>query len=679
VASAFHDIGKADYRFQGYLLGNENRVFHPLLGLPLVNRIAESFEQNLRSLIVFAVASHHTPLHQDLYSEVGDEQTLQVIDKDHLRSIVLTLANRIGIELNEIDSCLDDSCRHVFLEAKHNFDYNSHDEAITLREQFIKIQGILNYADWFASGSKDISSIHFSKDFIKKPYQYQQIASITKGNVFITLPTGSGKTETALCWISANLDEAFRVFYTLPTVTTINAMYQRLSDKSRYGLSDEVVSEYFNNVDLYLQLEGANPKRSNLHLYRNFFYPMNVTTPDQLILALMNHRKYTLKSFLMQKSLVVFDEIHAYDAETFGLIKSLIRHFHDYYESKFCIMSATFPNVLKAELSFLNSRELVSREILESEYRSRRRTRVEFTNSTVIQNLDKIWNQYLAGYKILIVMNTVGRAQNVFRALYDILEQNNFALNDLMLIHSRFTFFDKRNLERRIFEYPRILVATQVIEVSLDIDYDVMFTEACYLDSLVQRAGRINRKGKLGNEGQGIVVVCVPEGWNNRTSSLPYDYEMLSDSIAIIEEEANNITSELDYVTLTNLFYDQSWQSSQEAEERFEEIWNRVHYVYRANLSEEGMMDLLRTRSGILTVNSYSRTHWEQIYELDERLCATENIEERSNIYAQIRMLSINVPVIKSVRFTPRQGHGDFEYMIVEADYDRNLGLLTDL
>ena len=141
-------------------------------------------------------------------------------------------------------------------------------------------------------------------------------------------------------------------------------MYQRLSDKSKYGLSEDVVSEYFSNIDLYLQLEGANPKQSNIHLHRNFFYPMNVTTPDQLLLALMNHRKYTLKSFLMRRSLVVFDEIHAYDAETFGLIKSLIRHFHDHYESRFCIMSATFPNVLKNELSFLNANGVLTPEML---------------------------------------------------------------------------------------------------------------------------------------------------------------------------------------------------------------------------------------------------------------------------------------------------------------------------
>ena len=215
--------------------------------------------------------------------------------------------------------------------------------------------------------------------------------------------------------------------------------------------------------------------------------------------------------------------------------------------------------------------------------------------------------------------------------------------------------------------------------MSLDIDYDIMFTEACYLDSLVQRAGRINRYGKLGNQGQGLIVVCDPEGWNTESSSLPYDYNMIRDSIKLIEEEADHITSEFDYIRLTNVFYDQSWQRSEEAEERFEEIWNRVRYVYRANLSEEVMMELLRTRSGILTVGAYSRSHWNQVYQLDSLLYSTSNVDERSKIYRQIRMLLINVPVTKSNRFTPRQGHGDMEFLVVEADYDDQLGLLTDV
>jgi CRISPR-associated endonuclease/helicase Cas3 len=191
-------------------------------------------------------------------------------------------------------------------------------------------------------------------------------------------------------------------------------------------------------------------------------------------------------------------------------------------------MSATFPDALKNELSFLAVKELVTKGILESEFKKRNRTHIEFSNSYVSQNLDDIINSYLEGKKILIVMNTVRRAQDVFRRLRTLMEENNYPPNDLMLIHSRFTFRDRRNLEKRIFDYPRIVVATQVIEVSLDIDYDILFTEACYLDSLVQRAGRINRYGNLGNNGEGLVNVFLPE------NTLPYESSMLQNSVKLV-------------------------------------------------------------------------------------------------------------------------------------------------
>jgi CRISPR-associated endonuclease/helicase Cas3 len=315
--------------------------------------------------------------------------------------------------------------------------------------------------------------------------------------------SGDQKTLSRLVLISP-ADQ--RVFYTLPTITTISAMYQRLTDKAKgYGLDVDTVAEYFSGIDLYLDLEGTGPKRANLNLYRTFFYPVNVTTPDQLILAIMNHRRYTLKSLMMRRSLVVFDEIHAYDSETFGLIKSLIKHCHKHYDAKFCIMSATFPNRLKKELRFLKAKELLSRGMVYAEYKRRRRTGVQFNNRYIRQDLELLYDYYAKRSKVLLVTNTVSRAQNLFTRLQELMIDKGSPLSDLMLIHSRYTFADRREHEKRLLQpehslrKPSILVATQIIEVSLDIDYDVMFTEACYPDSLVQRAGRINRRGNLGN------------------------------------------------------------------------------------------------------------------------------------------------------------------------------------
>lgn len=129
---------------------------------------------------------------------------------------------------------------------------------------------------------------------------------------------------------------------------------------------------------------------------------------------------------------------------------------------------------------------------------------------------------------------------------------------------------------------------------------------------------------------------------------------------------------------MTNQFYDESWESSEEAEERFEGIWTILRYINRASLSEEAMRDLLKTKSGILTINAYSRTHWDEVFRLDSELRLTPNIEERAEIQRRIRMYSINVPITSSVTFSNMSGHIDTEYTVVNTDYDTNLGLLIN-
>ncbi|MGB7953426.1 MAG: hypothetical protein WCF23_05550 [Candidatus Nitrosopolaris sp.] len=91
------------------------------------------------------------------------------------------------------------------------------------------------------------------------------------------------------------------------------------------------------------------------------------------------------------------------------------------------------------------------------------------------------------------------------------------------------------------------------------------------------------------------------------------------------------------------------------------------------------MIELLRTRSGLLTINSYSRSHWEEILSLDRSISSTADIEKKLELQLQIRMYSVNVPVIVSVTFTHRSGNDDREYVIAEADYDPILGLSIDL
>jgi CRISPR-associated endonuclease/helicase Cas3 len=96
--------------------------------------------------------------------------------------------------------------------------------------------------------------------------------------------------------------------------------------------------------------------------------------------------------------------------------------------------------------------------------------------------------------RVIVVCNTVANAQAVFRDL-----RRSVGEREAVLLHSRFNARDRFEQERMLMdESVRLLVGTQAIEVSLDIDFDVMFTEPAPLDALIQRFGRVNRKRRKG-------------------------------------------------------------------------------------------------------------------------------------------------------------------------------------
>ena len=103
------------------------------------------------------------------------------------------------------------------------------------------------------------------------------------------------------------------------------------------------------------------------------------------------------------------------------------------------------------------------------------------------------------------------------------------------------------------------------------------------------------------------------------------------------------------------------------------------------------MVDLLRTRSGIISVIAYSRTHWDKIVEFEQKISSipADNIDQRYDLYLKLRMNSINLPVSRLVKLTHRSvsiarynedsKSSSRDYLIVEADYDSTLGLLVDI
>jgi CRISPR-associated endonuclease/helicase Cas3 len=680
LASAFHDIGKSDSRWQQLVRRETSHVVpHPLLGLPILEELTKKrLREPYRSLTTLAVASHHTRLHPALYEDKSIKIEIDENSLSEFNGIVQSVAKKAGIQSSPFTSTsldsLENAEQYLFdcMENAVSWNIDSPKKSLDKREYFVTISGILQQADWYSSSGREPFKLRFPRSFLVgdgRPNKYQLRSARSKGNLYVTMPTGTGKTEIALYWAKANSLPSNRVFYILPTMTTINTMYERIRSIWKQDNLKRDVGFYHSSADLYLDSAGDTEAENDLPFYKYYFYPVNVTTPDQLILAHLNYRRYSLRSLSLKNSIIVMDEIHSYDPECFALIKGLLQILKERYNAKVCVMSATFPKPLRKELQFLKGKDLLTSKEKRNEYASRKRTSLELDDQTILQRLPSIIEQIQETKKhTLIVANTVDVAQQIY---LKIKEQLNLGEDELLLMHSRYTFDDRRKREKRLFTSPpRILVSTQVVEVSLNIDYDVLHTEACYPDSLVQRAGRVNRFPRP-ERAIAKVLVYTP------STHYPYEETFLQEGFKILEEYSGKISSELDYITMTDDFYARIWDAMcSETEDRYQEVWNATSYIYSADLSDEETQQLLRTRSGLISIPAYPDTEdfRSVISELNRNVKETTDGMMRRKCLKQKRKLLVDVPYTFR---TKNLFQSDGKDRFIRMNYDSELGLST--
>ncbi len=326
---------------------------------------------------------------------------------------------------------------------------------------------------------------------------FQEESGETTGQLMLSAPTGSGKTEAALLWSDKNQGKTKgnRVFYVLPYTASINAMYNRLrglvsEDKigMLHGKANYFVYKALADNE-YTYQETAAQVREQQDLTKKICRPYKVLTPFQLLKAFFGIRGFEMQMAEMSQGLFIFDEIHAYDPHTTALILTMIKKLRKDYDAKFCIMTATMPKFLKDMIhEALGGFSPVD---MASEDRDRfTRHRVQLLDGNIHDAIPAIEDRLNDGKRVMVVCNTVKQAQDVFQEL-------QFETDNAKLLHSRFILKDRERIEKELGDAD-LLVGTQAVEVSLDIDFDCLFTEPAPIDALIQRFGRINRKGVKG-------------------------------------------------------------------------------------------------------------------------------------------------------------------------------------
>jgi len=518
-----HDTGKAHREFQK-LLADEpthqwQRQRHELFSLPLVAALAPA---ESRQRILWAVAGHHKDFKQ-LRSflagryRVPDPLMRSVKQKtftaDFQESVALAdVRGVLGIWNVSVPKTLPEINPMDVVQLPETGYYVADPAgcALTL------LVGAFQHCDHLGSARIDklltLNQARFQAfdDKLKgwKLHQHQTEAARTSGNVLLTAPTGAGKTETALLWLRQQTKElgATRLFYVLPNRASINAMHKRLEA----DLGKEITAVLHGKMTDFLyrtatNLEDSARKRSIevkqlREQFRTLARPVKTMTPFQAIKHLYGLRGFEKGWFEWVGSCFVFDEIHAYEPKVFAEIVLLIRVLTRQLGARVLVMTATLPAHLRTELQdALGPHTPI--KAADSLYARFNRHRVVVEKGRLADSLGQIETRLQSKNgrgqpcRVLVVANTVAQAQEVFLALRTLVPASA-----AVLLHGRFTTEDRWDKEKALqdSENIQLLVGTQAIEVSLDIDFDVIYTEPAPLDALIQRFGRVNRKREKG-------------------------------------------------------------------------------------------------------------------------------------------------------------------------------------
>ena len=361
---------------------------------------------------------------------------------------------------------------------------------------------------------------------------------ISPGIYIIEAPMGVGKTEAALAAaeILAGKYQCGGIYFGLPTQATANGIFVRIKSwaeqqcdgekhtiRLAHGMT-ELNDEYqklfrgrANDIDpkddmiVHEWFEGSKQA-----LLADFV----IGTVDQFLLTSLKQKHVMLRHLGLAGKVVIIDECHAYDAYMNVYLDRTLK-WMGAYEVPVIILSATLPPQRRKELvkAYLNTKkdiEIVSDpnaypvftwtddgqvygKELGSSAENKCITVDRLDESTLAERLKERLHD---GGCAAVIVNTVKKAQQIAETLKEELTEY-----EIMCFHSRFTAADRadieRNLLRRVGKYSGssdrnrlIVVGTQVIEQSLDIDFDYMITELCPMDLLLQRSGRLHRHNR---------------------------------------------------------------------------------------------------------------------------------------------------------------------------------------
>ena len=547
LGAALHDLGKAHPHFQAKIYGEEVPLHeqfphrHELSSLGFL----PLFDRADWPALVDMVVAHHKSIRQDVRERgILDLQRLGgPWVSNHLLNweswsadgLAVLAALHVPVAASQVTRAEAEAALRYAVE---------HCRAQLRNPDWSAWRGVLMAADHFASALQHDTNKHLAGLFDKPNLSFfqnragdalyplsQMSAADERPHTLVVAPTGAGKTDYLFRRCRG------RVFYTLPFQASINAMFERVRKadtgghvRLRHAMSKLVEGRTGRDVaeKLLQDKVGAAVK---------------ILTPHQLAAVAFGLPGYEAVLLDVRGCDVILDEIHTYSDKAQAMVLAIV----DVLVQAGCrlhVGTATMPTALYDEVRHrLGGPTAVYEarlpdEVLDEFNRhevhkiARDPEHLEALAATV----DALLHQAFAdGEKVLIICNTVVGAQAEFERL-----QRAFPMVKAMLLHSRFRRIDRAKLEEKLTQEfdgqpgPCFVVSTQVVEVSLDISFDRMITEAAPLDALVQRFGRVNRRRSQQTIGRLKPVHVIEPA----PKTLPYNREVVLRSYTQLPDAA---------------------------------------------------------------------------------------------------------------------------------------------
>lgn len=651
-----HDIGKTSPVFQKKL----NATSQEKPGSVFRHEIASLFFLSLickehRDAVVDMVVAHH----KSMYKDVREMGILDLDDntdcfEEHSRGfkqwcdVALDILESLGMKTHKIS----------MEEANANYEYviNYCDKRKAACSEW---RGLMMAADHMASAMETISEMPLDKLFIKPDLSFYNRQSElyplsmisvdnNKKHTLVTAPTGAGKTDFLLRRCHG------RVFYTLPFQASINAMYDRI----KRDLSDTDAQVYLLHAASNLKVKDGKVEESIMQ--RHAGASVKVLTPHQMASVVFGIKGYEAMAMDLRGCDIILDEIHTYS----DIMQTIVLRIIEILVALDCkvhVGTATMPTVLYEKiLKLLGGNDAVYEVKLDSQTLQTFNRHQIYKLKDKKESYDVIASAINSNSKLLIVCNQVKRAQELYENV-----ENLYPKVKKMLVHSRYKRRDRARLETELREVfnnleniPCIVVSTQVVEVSLDISFDVMITECAPIDALTQRFGRINRKRTRDTIGHYKPIYVIAPSEDDK-EALPYSLDVLKDTFSVLPD-SGDIMEEC------------------HVQEMIDQVYPKIHFQ---NIDFTGVV-FLEGKWVLKALCHHPKSALLETLDINSAVCITEDDKDRYLCANTLERVEMEIPVsYHSIahRNLDQLNKGSHPFVIPNKGYDEEKGLLPDL